>query len=340
MSSLKQNTTIFDLSKILNLSTSTISRALKDHPDIAAETKKRVKELAKKLDYEPNLTAAGLRTNNTKELAIIVPSLSGFFYDSVVSSIEAECRKHGYSLMILVSNDDVETEIDNLKICKQRHVAGVLVCLSSHTKDLLPFIKLQELEIPVIFFDKVPNSDLFPRVSFNDERAATLAAEALIHTGKKNILALFGNIDFSITQRRLTAFSAAFNNLFFSTEGDKNPRLLIEYSSSSEEASELIYKYFSADQKPDAIFCMTDEVLIGAMKAVQVLKLKVPETVGIIAISNGLFPKFYHPEITYIETSGHRLGQLVFSRILNYLQGNKENLEITADAILMQGGSL
>ncbi len=337
---MKQNTTIFDLSKILNLSTSTISRALKDHPDIAPETKKKVKDLAKKLEYEPNLTAAGLRTNNTKELGVIVPSLSGFFYDSVISSIEGEARKHGYSLMILVSSDDVNTEIDNLKICKQRHVAGVLACISTYTKDILPFIKLQELDIPVIFFDKVPNSDMFPRVSFNDERAASLAAEALIKKKKKDILSIFGNIDLSITQRRLTSYSATFNNLFFSPGLEKNPTLLIEHSSSVNETTEIVYKYFSAEQKPDAIFCMTDEVLIGTMKAVQVLKLNVPEEVGIIAISNGLFPKFYHPEITFIETSGHKLGQLAFSRMLNYLQGHKENTEISTDPVVMDGGSL
>ncbi len=335
---MKQNTTIFDLSKILNLSTSTISRALKDHPDIAAETKKRVRELAEKLDYEPNLSAAGLRTNNTKELAIIVPTLSGFFYDSVISSIEGEARKHGYSLMILVSSDDVAIEVENLKICKQRHVAGVLVCLSMHTKDLLPFIKLLELEIPVIFFDKVPNSDIFPRVSFNDERAASLAANALIKKKKKNILSLFGNIDLSITQRRLTSYSATFNNHFL-TANDKN-HLFIEHASSSAEAAEIVCKYFGGENKPDAIFCMTDELLIGTMKAVQVLKLSIPDSVGLIAISNGLFPKFYHPEITYVETSGHSLGQLAFSRMLNYLQGNKENSEISAEASLMEGGSL
>ena len=85
---------------------------------------------------------------------------------------------------------------------------------------------------------------------------------------------------------------------------------------------------------------MTDELLIGTMKAVQVLKLSIPDSVGLIAISNGLFPKFYHPEVTYVETSGHSLGQLAFSRMLNYLQGNKENSEISAEASLMEGGSL
>ena len=335
---MKQNTTIFDLSKILNLSTSTISRALKNHPDIAPETKKRVQELAKKLEYEPNLSAAGLRTNNTKELGIIVPSLSGFFYDSVISSIEAEARKHGYSLMILVSSDDVKIELENIKICKQRHVAGVLACPTTYTKDLLPYVKLQELEIPVVFFDKVPNSDLFPRVSFNDERAASLAAEVLMKKNKKNILSLFGNIDISITQRRLTSYKAAFNNHFLI--GNENIYLLIEHASSSAEASEIIFTYFLKDDKPDGIFCMTDEILVGAMKAIQVLKLKVPETVGIISISDGKFPKFYYPEITYIETSGHSLGQLAFKRMLGYLQGNKENTEISMDTLLMEGGSI
>ena len=115
------NTTLKKISEILGLSISTISRALKDHPDISDKTKQRVVELATTLDYEPNANAINLRTSNSKLFGLIVPSISNGFYNSFISSVEEECRRNGYSLMILQSGDSPDIEITKIMPAEQDH---------------------------------------------------------------------------------------------------------------------------------------------------------------------------------------------------------------------------
>jgi LacI family transcriptional regulator len=123
------NTTLKLLAQQLQLSISTVSRALKDHPDISASTKAKVNALAQSLDYEPNAYAIQLRTQNSKILGVIVPAISNLFYDSFIAAVEEESRNNGYALMILQSSHNPENELDNLKIFRQNRVSGVFACL-------------------------------------------------------------------------------------------------------------------------------------------------------------------------------------------------------------------
>ncbi len=329
---MKPSTTIFEISKILKLSPSTVSRALKNHQDISEVTKQRVLELAKKLDYEPNAFAVGLRTNNTHIFGVIVPTISGFFYDSFIASLEEEARKTGYALFILQSSDDPDQEIENIKLCKQNRVSGVFACLSTFTEDITDFQKLKEKDVPVIFFDKVPSQNDCNKVCLADAHAASLAATVLKKKNKKRILSLFGDIHLSITQRRLDEYQKAF----VSTSSE----ILIAHVGDTEESRIKTHEVFSFKGKPDAIFCMSDEILIGVMKALEQLRLKVPDDVSVITLSNGFFPKLYWPEITYVETSGYKLGKLAYNRMMDYLEGNTADQELIVESILVEGGSI
>lgn len=331
---MKPVTTVFELSKILKLSPSTVSRALKNHPDIAPATRQKVLDLAQKLDYEPNLYAVGLRTRNTREFAVIVPNLSGFFYGSFITAVEHEASKMGYSLFILLSGDDPYVEAANLKVCKQRKVEGVFVCVTPHTVDVSPFQKLQRLDIPVIFFDKVPAQNGFLKVCVADEKAAVLAAEKLIKCGKRKILSLFGDMHMSISMRRHGAFTGVFQ------KHGSSQQITLHFATNSQSARDIVLEAFGKLEKPDAIFCMSDEILIGVMNAIQELSLSIPGDVGIISISNGFFPTLYHPRITYVETSGEKLGALAFTRMMDFLNGQTDPQELTVESMLVEGGSL
>ena len=149
--------TLKRISQVLGLSISTVSRALKNHPDISQKTKTRVHELATSLDYEPNMNAISLRSKKNNLIGLIVPTISGFFYGSFISAIEKECRKSGYTLLILQSGNNAEQEIESLKVCRQNRVTGLFVCLSVQTNNFLAFEKVKEADIPLVFFDKVPD---------------------------------------------------------------------------------------------------------------------------------------------------------------------------------------
>ena len=323
------NTTLKKISEALDLSISTISRALKNHPDISEKTKIRVKELANTLDYEPNANAIHLRTKKNNLLGLIVPSISNFFYDSFISAMEEESRKNNYSLMILQSGDDIAIEIENLKLCRQNRVSGLFACLSSQTKNIDAFRKFKDQDIPVVFFDKVPDETNVNKVCVADTIAATIAANALNDKKKKKVLALFGNKELLITKKRLTAFCKTLH---------KKATFTIEHANSSIEAETITLH--ALKQKPDSIFCMSDEILIGVMKALQQSQIRIPKDIAVIAISNGFIPTLYFPEITYVETSGYKLGKLAFSGMMACMAGSEFMQELTIESILVEGGSL
>ncbi|MEN9299668.1 MAG: hypothetical protein RLZZ429_1981 [Bacteroidota bacterium] len=326
------NTTLKKISEILGISISTVSRALKHHPDISIKTREKVIELARTLDYEPNANAVQLRTKNSKLLGLMVPTISNYFYETFIAAVEEEARKLGYAVMILQSGNDPLIETENLKLFRQNRVSGVFACLSSNTKDMSSFEKMQEMEIPVLFFDNVPDQTNIHKISMADEKSAQLAAELILKHPYQSILAIFGNPALSITQKR----EAALRNAF---QSHPHISLLIEHANSSEEAKTLSNQMLNK-HLPDIIFCMSDEVLIGVLKTIQEKGLRYPDNIALLTISNGTIPKLFHPQITYIETSGEKLGKQAFAQMLECIQGKKEPVEVLVDAILFEGGSL
>jgi LacI family transcriptional regulator len=193
---------------------------------------------------------------------------------------------------------------------------------------------MNDRDIPVVFFDIVPKDNHFTKVRMADERCAIMAAEKIIKRNAKKVLALFGDEGLSITQKRKSAFQKFMH--------DFAPKIHCSFANaaSSREAEELMKKSAIKSQKPDTVFCMTDEILIGVMKAIQELEIKVPSEIGVIGISNGFIPNLYYPHISYVETSGHELGKLAFIQMLANIKGGKTLTELTVDAKYVEGGSM
>ena len=328
-----ENVTLKRIAEVLGLSISTVSRALKNHPDISEATKKRVAEIAEFLDYEPNINAINLRAKSNRVLGLIVPTISGFFYDSFIAAVEEECRLNDYRLMILQSGNDPQIESSNLSICRQNRVSGLFVCLSTHTDSMTAFDKFKEADIPLIFFDKVPDGNEYNKVCVADMEAAKMAAALLVKHKKKKILSLFGNKSLSITRHRLEAY----NNVLLR---EQDIAIDVEHCSSTQEARNITKQYFSKKEKPDAVFCMSDEILIGVMKSLQEMKINIPEQAGVISLSDGFLPSIYTPEITYIETSGYKLGKLAFTRMMNCMDGKTEPVELFINSPFVAGASI
>lgn len=319
---------------MLGISISTVSRALKNHPDISENTRQKVAELAQIIDYEPNANAVQLRTKNSRLFGLLVPTISNFFYESFISAIEEEGRKNGYSVMILQSGNDVNIETENLRLFRQNRISGLFACITPQTTDLAGFAKMKELEIPVVFFDKVPDREGLHKVCLADEQAGSIAAEAIIRKKKKKVLAIFGNTQMSITQKRQESFSTQFS-LYAS-----DTALTILHAHSSEEARLAIHSELVKPNKADTIFCMSDEILIGVTKALQEMNIHYPKQISLIAISNGFIPKLFYPEISYVETSGHKLGKLAFTQMMACLAGSSSLPDLTVEAVLVEGGSM
>ncbi len=329
-----QPATLKKISEQLHLSISTVSRALKNHPDISEQTKRKVKELAALMEYEPNAYAVNLRTNKSKVFGLIVPAISNMFYDSFIAAVEVEARKAGYSLMILQSGDDPLLEAENLKLCKLNRVDGIFISVTPDTLSTQLLSKYRESGIPVIFFDKVPEAINADTICMADEEAANLAAHTVLKYKKKHILALFGNPEMSITKKRKQTYLNVIHT--------ENPKMKADVHCclNAEEARQITAAALSGKQRPDHIFCMSDELLIGAMRSIQRSGLQIPQDISILAISNGFIPGLYYPEITYVETSGYELGKLAIKRMLENMGELTAPRSIILPSRLVEGGSI
>lgn len=327
--------TLKKIAQTLGISVSTASRALKQHPDISVATRQKVLDLAKTLDYEPNANAVQLRTRNSKLFGILVPTIANQFYDSFIASLEEICRNNGYSIIILQSANDPAIEAENLKLFRQNRISGLFACITASTRELSAYEKMDEAAIPVIFFDKVPPDEHLHTVCLADSAAGEMAADTIIRKKKRKVLALFGDPKMSITKKRLNAFTDRIK--------EKAPTIEVQtiHAISSEEAR---IKTTAAiqDQKnrPDTLFCMSDEILIGVMKALQINGLRTPEDIALIAISNGFIPKLFHPEITYVETSGQKLAEQAFANMQLYLANQLPEGPSIVSSVLVEGGTI
>ncbi|MBC7868042.1 MAG: LacI family DNA-binding transcriptional regulator [Gloeobacteraceae cyanobacterium ES-bin-316] len=329
-----QKSTLKNLSHTLGISISTVSRALKDHPDISAATKKKVRELAEMMEYEPNSHAVQLRTQKSNVLGILVPMIDNFFYDSFIAAVEAEASRFGYSVLIMQSRDDVKVETSILDIFRRNGVMGLFVAISIGTENMSPYTKLISLGIPVIFYDRVPEETGFLTVCMADEAAARIAAETIIEKNKKKVLALFGHPNLSISKIRQRSFMETFKSL------SPHTPIATEFPESSAMSTGVALAALTSDKPPDVIFCMGDLILIGVMKAIHKLNLKIPSEVAIVSISNGLIPSMYNPVITYVETSGSKLGKLAFAQMLGSLQNEEIPQSVSVESMLVKGGSI
>lgn len=188
------------------------------------------------------------------------------------------------------SKDLVDVEQNSLKLFRKNLVTGVFASVSIETNNLEPFHKMEEMGIPVVFFDRVPEEPGYTKVCLSDEVAARIAAEAIIKKKKKNVLALFGHPHLSISKVRHASFMETFKK--------SAPKTNVQVAWPEQiEASRIeTLKALGKKNKPDVIFCMGDMILIGVMYAINELELKVPDDIAVIGISNGLMPTLYNPK--------------------------------------------
>lgn len=329
-----QQSTLKKLSEVLGISISTVSRALKNHPDISEHTKARVRDLATAMEYEPNSYAVQLRTRQSNVMGILVPSINNFFYDSFIAAVEEEARQQGYSVLIMQSRDQLEIENANLHLFRKNMVSGVFASVSIETEDMTAFHRLRDMKIPVIFFDRVPELPDYCKVCLPDAEAARLAAEVILQKKKKKVLGLFGHPHLSITKMRAASFRETLER------NAPGPQLSIDYPEGIDKSREVTLAALRGKDKPDVIFCMGDLILVGTMHAIHELQLDVPGDISVISISNGLFPTMYNPKITYVETNGAKLGKLAFSRMMSALRKEPFPEVSFLEAELMEGGSI
>jgi len=305
-----------DIAKALDLSISTVSRALKDHPDVKPETIKAAKQLAELLHYKPDTNALSLRNRKSKIIGYITPEISSFFFPSVLKGIEEITDKKGYSVMILQSNESYEKEVDCTETLLSNNVDGLIISVTKETNIFHHFTLAKTGGVPIVFIDKVPNNYEGDKISVDGEDGTYKAIEYLVKTGYKRIAIGLGNPNISISQDRLNGYKRAFKKYKIAVNHD-----YIYHSNSIEEAELLTNKLLELPSPPDCIFSISDQVVAGVMIAINKKSLKIPEQVAVLSFSDEPFCNMFNPPLTTVTPMGYEMGkacaQLLIERIEN-----------------------
>lgn len=314
-----KRTTIKDIAAIAEVSISTVSRALKDHPDISLALREKIHQLADEMNYHPNLTAVQLRKQKSNIIGMIIPEANMFFFPSVIKGISEVIQKSNYKLLVLQSNDDIQQEIDNVRICYENGVDGLLMMLSNQTEKLDHLQEIKEAGIPVVLLDKVLDNNDFDEIIINDAKATQVCVEYLIKTGCRRILGLFGNRTLMITSKRLEGF-----NELIESKKELNIASECHFVSNTFEAWSCVDKVYPTF-KPDGIFAMSDEILAGVVPSLKKMKVAIPDECSVIGISDGFLPKILDPEVSFLHHDGLNLGKMAAHHIIQKLALKETN---------------
>lgn len=304
-----------ELSKMLSLNPSTVSRALSDHPDISPETKKRVKESALEFNYQPNLHARYFRKKSSGQVAVILPEFNMFFVPELMKGINSVIDASGLSIIIFFSNNSLDREIEIMNHCLSWKVDGVLISLSETTTNCDHLKILKTANIPVILMDKVLSTDDFPTVTINDKNVSEQATSYLLSQEVKKILGVFGSPSLQMTQSRLDGF--------ITTKKMSNTETYHFYYTPADTSSLDNLKKLISDIGFDGIFVMSDEILFVVYSILRKLDLY-PLKVKIVAISDGILPAQLFPPVPHIRHSGFEVGKTAAESLLK-LKNNIEN---------------
>ncbi|MDP2721639.1 MAG: LacI family DNA-binding transcriptional regulator [Bacteroidales bacterium] len=312
----RKQTTLKGIAEILGVSHTTVSRALKDHPDISEEMKIQVQQLAKELNYHPNNLAVNLRKNQSSTIGVIIPEISFYFFPSVLKGIEEVAHNMGYNVMIMQSNESLQREKENVSLLLGNRIAGLLVSVSYETKEYSHFDEIENAGIPIVFFDKVVEQKNIFKVDIDGIKAAREGTTHLIESGFKNIVLLAGNPNMSISIDRIKGYKQALE-----ANGMDMVQENILYANNLDEAEFVTQQVISRRNRPDAIFTISDQNLSGALQAIKKAGLTIPDDIAILSFSDGPLTTIMNPSISSIKHSGYQIGNkaasLLFYRIQN-----------------------
>jgi LacI family transcriptional regulator len=305
--------TIKDIARVAGVSTSTVSRALHDHPDIGAAVKQKVREVAEALHYHPNTQAVNFRKRKSNLIGLIIPEISMFFFPSVIRGVSSVLDEKGYQLMVLPSNESAEKEADNIKRCCENGVEGLIISFSHDTVDTKHVTQAIDMDIPVVLFDKTLDHNFFDKVVIDDVNAAALCVRKLLDAGSRRIVGLFGNPLLHISRNREVGFWTALADHPLAVQGYSL------YASSVDAAADALDALL-ADTPFDGVFAMSDETLAGAIVALRRHGLRIPNDCSVVCISDGAVPNIVDPPISYLHHSGYAVGRRAALQLFEHLE--------------------
>lgn len=314
--------TIKDIAKELGLSTSTVSRALRDSYEISPETKKMVLEYAEKINYRPNPIALSLKEKRTRSIGIVVAEIANSFFSQIINGIESIAYDKGYNVIITQSHESYERELINVQYLASRSIDGLLISPASETQDLTHLKHLHDRGYPIVFFDRIIDEIDTHKVTVDNKKGGFDATAHLIKSGFKNIAALANAEYLSITRERLGGYQAALedNNLKYDPSLVKH---CLHGGLVYDEVEKALDSLFKQKKKPDAIFAAADKLTTNCLRYFKAKKIRVPEDIAIIGFSNIDLTELLSPSLSVVRQPAFEMGQVATELLLNLIESKR-----------------
>jgi LacI family transcriptional regulator len=313
--------TLKQIADTLGISITTVSKALKDYPDVSKKTRRLVRELAQTLNYKPNAFAVNLRTKESKTIGLIIPEVVHHFFSSVIKGIIGQAEKKGYLVIILQSNESYELEKKQLDLLLSKRVDGILISLANGTANFKHLEDIIAQETPLIMFDKIAKIVNCSKVIIDDRKAAYKATQHLIDTGCKRIAHFRGPLLPQNSIDRFLGYKKALedNGLKY------DPSLVYILNDMSFEEGRHFAQQLLKDHKDvDGIFINTDLVSIGAIAEFNKKNIKIPEQIAIVGFSNWFMSSVISPSLTTIDQPGYLMGKTAFKLLYKEIKQRKK----------------
>lgn len=304
-----------EIARKLGVSVSTVSRALKDSPELHPDTKKKIVEAAKAMNYQYNLLAQSLRISRSKVLGVIVPELTSHFFSSNISGISDTAYRRGYNVMICQSNESYEQEKANVKTLVSSQVDGLLISLSRETKSYEHLQELYDREIPFIMFDRVTEEIPVSKVTVDDAHGAYLAVHHLLEQGCRKIAYFSGPEDLYISKKRKEGYLEALKEY-----GIPESEARIYVTDLTPEGNRKISLQMIVEKdRPDAVFAMIDPLAIDLMTVLKEKGVKIPDEIALAGFTNNPTSAVVDPSLTTISQPGYEMGKIAANHLLDQL---------------------
>jgi DNA-binding LacI/PurR family transcriptional regulator len=311
--------TIKDIAKALGLSTSTVSRALRDSYEISNETKKIVIEYAEKLNYRPNPIALSLKERKSHSIGVIVCEIANSFFSQAINGIESIAYSKGYNVIISQSNESYEREVSDLLFLASRSIDGLIISVSTETKDFSHLKELNDRGLPIVFFDRIVEDIATHKVTVDNQKAALDVVNHLVTKGYKRIAHIANSPQLSITKTRIEGYKNALQNNHIQPD-----ETLIKYCSHGglvyEEVEIVLDELLQQKNKPDAIFTSADKLTTGCLRYFKEKKIKVPNDIALVGFSNSGLTDLLNPPLTIVKQPAFEMGQIAIKLLLELIE--------------------
>ncbi|RCS28376.1 LacI family transcriptional regulator [Polaribacter sp. WD7] len=324
--------TLKQIAEELGISITTVSKALKDYPDVSKKTRKLVRETASLLNYKPNAFAVNLRTKESKTIGLIIPEIVHHFFSSVIKGIISQAEKKGYLVITLQSNESYELEKKQIDLLLNKRVDGILISLANGTGDFKHLTEVAENDVPLVMFDKIAKVVKCSKVIIDDRKAAYKATEYLIKIGCKRIAHFRGPLLPQNSIDRFLGYKEALAN--YNIAYDSSLVYLLD-KMSFEEGKFFAKKLIEDHKDVDGVFINTDLVAIGAIAEFNNQGIQIPEALNIVGFSNWFMSSVISPSLTTVDQPGFEMGKKAFKLLYKEIKDRKKNKTITFKKVVL-----